>query len=662
MNDMKLKLILEAVDKATADLRSVKNSVDNVGTSANKSTQSVSTFGRAIGPAAIGAAVAATVALLKSLSTEIIDAGLSWQALDGIMDAATGSQQASSAEMDYARYQAERLGLELESTAQGYAKLIAASEGTAMGQKEVREIWTGLAEASTVLRLSAYDTSGAMRAVEQIMSKGTVQAEELRGQLGERIPGAFQIAARAMGVTTKELNKMLEQGQVLSDDFLPKFAKQLRKEFGDDVPDATSKLRAELNRLDTAFFELKVEASDMGAMTSAAEVTRTLTGTVKTLHTALSDLNSFLDKSGIDKNFGNMFTDALSKASILTMTLDGLLTLLEKSQRSQNGERIPINRNTPGYLRFMAGEGNSSGGSGSSSSPSRAIDKLDTDKLRLQWLKDETAELESSTLSADDAMAELYVTLGLLGTPLEQLTEGLNLYDENLQAVEEHQLTWNEGLKNSLDDLAKYYEESFGDRISASVNDAFSSMEDAFVEFAMTGKTSIKDMVNSILADILRLTFQQNVSSPLASALASGIGSLFSGSSGGSGAILNTDLASSGSFNLGGSYHSGGRTRIIPKFHSGGLASDELLAKLQTDETVLDRDHTRRMNMAIDVLERNGMQPSVNMGGIHIDARGADQSVIPKLQEWAERTSDMAAQKVINSMKRGGAAYRYSRG
>src|SRR5690606_22603244 len=52
----------------------------------------------------------------------------------------------------------------------------------------------------------------------------TVQAEELRGQLGERIPGAFATAARAMKVTEVELNAMLKRGEVLAVDLLPRMA------------------------------------------------------------------------------------------------------------------------------------------------------------------------------------------------------------------------------------------------------------------------------------------------------------------------------------------------------------------------------------------------------------------------------------------------------
>ena len=47
-----------------------------------------------------------------------------------------------------------------------------------------------------------------------MISKGKVQAEELRGQLGERLPSAFQLAAKAMGMTTAQLDKFMADGKL----------------------------------------------------------------------------------------------------------------------------------------------------------------------------------------------------------------------------------------------------------------------------------------------------------------------------------------------------------------------------------------------------------------------------------------------------------------
>ena len=55
---------------------------------------------------------------------------------------------------------------------------------------------------------------------------------------------------------------------------------------------------------------------------------------------------------------------------------------------------------------------------------------------------------------------------------------------------------------------------------------AFSSMEDAIVAFASTGKLSFSDMVNSMISDLIRLTVRANITGPLAGALGSGLSNL----------------------------------------------------------------------------------------------------------------------------------------
>ncbi len=92
---------------------------------------------------------------------------------------------------------ADRLGLELLSAGQAYSSLLAATQGTNLAGEETRSIFTAVAGAMSALGKSAADTEGALQAVQQMVSKGTVQAEELRGQLGERLPGAFRYRGRA---------------------------------------------------------------------------------------------------------------------------------------------------------------------------------------------------------------------------------------------------------------------------------------------------------------------------------------------------------------------------------------------------------------------------------------------------------------------------------
>jgi tape measure domain-containing protein len=68
-----------------------------------------------------------------------------------------------------------------------------------------------------------------MTAFTQMASKGRVQAEELRGQLGDRLPGAEQMFADALGVNTQQLDKLMKNGKLLSKDVLPRVSAQMKK-------------------------------------------------------------------------------------------------------------------------------------------------------------------------------------------------------------------------------------------------------------------------------------------------------------------------------------------------------------------------------------------------------------------------------------------------
>lgn len=97
----------------------------------------------------------------------------------------------------------------------------------------------------------------------QMISKGTVQSEELKGQLGERLPSAFNLAAKAMGVNTQQLGKMLENGEVLATDLLPRLALELNKTF---VPteEMLNGPQAAINRMKQAFIDLADVAGKAG--------------------------------------------------------------------------------------------------------------------------------------------------------------------------------------------------------------------------------------------------------------------------------------------------------------------------------------------------------------------------------------------------------------
>lgn len=151
----------------------------------------------------------------------------------------------------------KNLSLDIDSSYSGFQTLSGSLKGTALEGKATRDIFESVGIAASVMNLSADQSKGAFLALSQMASKGKVQAEELRGQLGERIPGALGIAARSMGVTQAKLNDMLDNGEVYANDFLPKFAKELKKTFQDGLPAAANSMQAAINKKNNALLTFK---------------------------------------------------------------------------------------------------------------------------------------------------------------------------------------------------------------------------------------------------------------------------------------------------------------------------------------------------------------------------------------------------------------------
>lgn len=170
---------------------------------------------------------------------------------------ASGSIRQGGEDWEYAKQKSNELGLDLLTTAKAFARMQGAAMGTSYAGEGVRKIFEGVSMASTVLHLSADETEGTMYALQQMMSKGKVSAEELNRQLGNRLPGALGIASRAMGMTSAEFMDLMKQGKILSEDFLPKFAEQLKTEFAGGVIAARESITVQTNLMNNALIEFK---------------------------------------------------------------------------------------------------------------------------------------------------------------------------------------------------------------------------------------------------------------------------------------------------------------------------------------------------------------------------------------------------------------------
>ncbi|MCA8546416.1 tape measure protein [Escherichia coli] len=133
--------------------------------------------------------------------------------------------KASEAET-FIRGLADKTGLNISEGLSSYAKFAAGAQGS-MSQEQTQELFGNATAMSRLMGLSNDELKGILKAFEQMASKGKIQAEELRGQLGDRMAGAFKLFAEALGMTAAELDAAMKNGKVLSADTLPKVAKQM---------------------------------------------------------------------------------------------------------------------------------------------------------------------------------------------------------------------------------------------------------------------------------------------------------------------------------------------------------------------------------------------------------------------------------------------------
>lgn len=179
--------------------------------------------GVATGIAGLGIGAAATGFLKSS-----IDSAVELETITKKLSNTLGEQGAGGA-LAFTKGLADQLGLSFKTLAGSFGSFTAAASAASVPLKTQEELFAAVAKAAQQLGLSNDEINGSLLALQQIASKGNVQMEELRGQLGERLPIAFAAAARGLGLTQQELIKLIEGGRLTAREFFPALTKGLNE-------------------------------------------------------------------------------------------------------------------------------------------------------------------------------------------------------------------------------------------------------------------------------------------------------------------------------------------------------------------------------------------------------------------------------------------------
>lgn len=207
-----------------------------------------------------GAGGAITIAATVALSGKIMTTGQDFESALSGLTAITGSTDKAAKEFDYLRDQSNRLGLDLLKTSKDYTQF-AAAVGDKLPKDQMRSIFEGASEWGLVTGADSESQSRALKSLNQMMSKGTVMSEELKGQLAEALPGAVGLFVKALSqmkgttnLTEKDLFDLMQQGKLFSKDILPEVAKQMKAAArnGGALDKAMKSNRASWQRLQTS--------------------------------------------------------------------------------------------------------------------------------------------------------------------------------------------------------------------------------------------------------------------------------------------------------------------------------------------------------------------------------------------------------------------------
>jgi lambda family phage tail tape measure protein len=167
-----------------------------------------------------------------------------------------GSQAEYEKSLQFIDATSRRLAIPQDQLNKQFTQLSASVIGAGGNVDAAKLAFEGIAAGIRGTGGNLNDMEAALRATAQVFSKGKVSAEELRQQIGERLPGAFTLFAQSIGKTPQELDKLLEGGEVGLNDFM-KFVQALSTRYGSSANEIAASSQAAGDRIQVTFARLR---------------------------------------------------------------------------------------------------------------------------------------------------------------------------------------------------------------------------------------------------------------------------------------------------------------------------------------------------------------------------------------------------------------------
>ena len=218
----------------------------------------------------------------------------------------------------------DKYNVPIQSARDGFTKLYASMEPAGFRGEEIRGLFESISMGAATFGMSADKVDRVIYAFSQMASKGQVMSEELKGQLGDVLPGSMALFAEAAGFkgpdAISKFSEALEDG-VYKGQNMVKLLKNVRvvmeQEFGPGAEGAARTFQGGINRMQNSLRQL-YEAFEPVAVNFMNQVVKPLTDG---LRTAADGFTAFLQGVAAKTPQGAAFAQELER---LRPALEGI--------------------------------------------------------------------------------------------------------------------------------------------------------------------------------------------------------------------------------------------------------------------------------------------------------------------------------------------------
>jgi tape measure domain-containing protein len=176
-----------------------------------------------------------------------------------------GSVEKGAVVMEKLARMSNRLGIDLKVLTENYINFISAAKSSGMALSTAERAFNSMNKAMAGAGVNAQTQTQVFQSLQMMIGKTTISSMQLK-QIFMAMPESMDVMAQTLGITTKELNKMLKSGEVMAGDILPKFARNMELALGADAQEMAQSMQGLINKLTNSWDNFYRIVSNSGAV------------------------------------------------------------------------------------------------------------------------------------------------------------------------------------------------------------------------------------------------------------------------------------------------------------------------------------------------------------------------------------------------------------